>query len=214
LKTNSKHVLQVPETHYRTRSYNTKGRFVSYWHQVDEILSRNPKKILEIGVGNGLVSSFLKSIADLKVTTLDIDPKLRPDKVGSVLAIPFRQGTFDLVACYEVLEHLPFDQFIPALTEMRRVTRQSVVISLPNCSRVYKYFIHVPKIGDFQFLIPRPEFKRPVHTFDGEHYWEISKQGYDVGTIRKAIDEAGFALVKEFRAFELPTHHFFVLSKR
>ena len=50
---------QVEPDHYY-KNYDTKERFCSYWHQIQEILSLNPKNTLEIGIGNGFVSKYLK----------------------------------------------------------------------------------------------------------------------------------------------------------
>lgn len=44
--------------------------------------------------------------------------------------LPFPLGTFDVVLCLEVLEHLPFPQ--QALQELARVGRGFVVLSVPN----------------------------------------------------------------------------------
>jgi len=102
--------LQVDPGHYFNKSYDTKERFISYWHQINEIMELNPKKVLEIGVGNGFVSKYLKE-RGVNVITLDIDERLKPDAVGSVLDIPFSESSFDVVTCYEVLEHLPYENY-------------------------------------------------------------------------------------------------------
>jgi len=86
---------EVDPAHYYEANYNTKGRFCSYWHQIQELVSLKPANILEIGVGNGLVCNYLKQ-RGFKVTTLDIDERLNPDQVGSVLAIPFPEGSLKL----------------------------------------------------------------------------------------------------------------------
>jgi 2-polyprenyl-3-methyl-5-hydroxy-6-metoxy-1,4-benzoquinol methylase len=49
---------------------------------------------------------------------------------GSAYALPFADGSFDLVCCIEVLEHLerPRD----ALAEMSRVAGSGLLLSVPN----------------------------------------------------------------------------------
>lgn len=204
---------QVEPQHYYEVDYDTKGRFCSYWHQIDELVSFKPDNILEIGVGNSLVCNYLKQ-RGFKVTTLDIDERLNPDKVGSVLTIPFSEGSFEVVACYEVLEHLPFEDFSKALKEIYRVSRLHAVLSLPDSTRAYRLDVQIPKIGEFKMLVPFPWLKAPAHRFDGQHFWEIGKAGY---SLRKVIDEirrTGFEIKKTYRVFEMPYHRFFILDKR
>ena len=124
-------VPQVDPGHYQDRSYDTRERFLSYWHQADEVRQRQPSNMLEVGIGNGFLHRYLRS-RGIDVHTLDIDERLGPDTVGSVLDLPFEQGSFDLVCCFETLEHLPWESFEPALRELRRVGRRWVLLSLPD----------------------------------------------------------------------------------
>ena len=126
---------QVGSDHYSNKSYDAKERFISYWHQINEIRQLNPAKMLEVGIGNGFVTSYLRD-KELNVTGLDIAYDLKPDVVGSVLAMPFIAESFDLVACYEVLEHLPYEDFLKALRELARVSQEDVVLSLPDVTTV------------------------------------------------------------------------------
>ncbi len=68
---------QVEKEAYFSREYDTKARFCSYWHQIDEVLKLNPDRILEIGLGNGFVSEYLRS-RDVHLVTIDSDSRLRP----------------------------------------------------------------------------------------------------------------------------------------
>jgi len=45
---------------YFKKDYDSKARFASYWHQIQETLDLAPKKVLEIGKGSGFVSRYLK----------------------------------------------------------------------------------------------------------------------------------------------------------
>ena len=79
--------IQVEPRHYFSRSYDVKERFISYWHQINEVIVTNPSEVLEIGVGNGLVSTYLRE-RGYKLTTLDVDARLKPDVAGNILSIP------------------------------------------------------------------------------------------------------------------------------
>jgi hypothetical protein len=203
---------QVEPCHYYNESYDSKGRFASYWHQINEIITKKPKTVLEVGIGNKLVSNYLR-IRGINVITLDIDPRLRPDVAGSVLSMPFTDNSFEVVACYEVLEHLPYADFPKALSEIHRVTSRYAILSLPDSTRAYRLDIQIPKVGELKRLIQLPRLKPPVHEFDGEHYWEIGKAGYPLWKIIIEIKNAKFKIEKTYRVFEMPYHRFFVLEK-
>lgn len=203
---------QVSRNHYFNKSYDSKERFISYWHQINEIVRLEPDSVLEIGIGSGFVSKYLKE-RDINITTLDFDPNLNPDRVGSVLDIPFEDNSFDIVACYEVLEHLPFEDFNKALAEIYRVSKTYAILSLPDVNRVYHVYGHIPKVGVLKRLIPLPRLKRPIHNFYGEHYWEIGKVGYPLSKIINNIQKSGFKIEETYRVFEHPYHRFFTLKK-
>lgn len=128
--------IQIGAFHYFRIEYNNKGRFISYWHQINKIIKLNPREVLEIGIGKGFVSKYLKE-RRVNVLTLDIDKKLNPDIIGSVLDVPFPDNSFEVIACYELLEHLQYENFYKALSEIFRVYKSYAILSLPDASRVY-----------------------------------------------------------------------------
>lgn len=204
--------IQVPKGHYFNLKYDSKERWVSYWYQINEILSFKPKNILEVGVGNRTVSDHLKKIG-IKVTTCDIDKSLKPDVVASILNLPFKNDSFDVILCAEVLEHLPFRDFQKSLKELQRVCKKAVVITLPHFSLTNLYLglkliPYIPKI-EFSLKVDWP-FK---HKFEGEHYWEIGKKGYSLQKIKNEFEKSGFKVVKSYYPKENPRHQFFVLVK-
>jgi ubiquinone/menaquinone biosynthesis C-methylase UbiE len=193
-------------------AYDKKGRFASYWHQIHEIVSLRPTRILEIGVGNKFVTGYLLP-RGLRIVTFDINKKLFPDVCGSILACPLKSNSFDLVSCCEVLEHLPYNVFSGALEELHRLTTKHVLLSVPDSSSMYRFWIQIPKIGEIQRLIRFP-FKRELpHIYDGHHYWHIGRQGYSLDRIRRDMDASGFEILKTYRVFEF-YHRFFVLRKK
>ena len=205
--------LPAGPDHYFDKSYDEKEYFISYWHQIYEVINLNPKKVLEIGIGNGFVSDYLKKRA-VDVTTLDIDKRLNPDLVGNILNLPFKDSSFCVVVCYEVLEHLPYENFLKILSEIFRVSKSYVILSLPDTERAYRFIVHIPRIGEIKKLITLPKSRKPIHEFDGRHYWEIGKAGYPLARIINDIKEENFEVEKTYRVFEHPYHRFFILKKR
>jgi methyltransferase family protein len=124
---------QVPHAHYWSRAYNTKERLCSFWHQADEVLNLGGGRVAEIGPGSGLVTDWLRR-AGCEVVTVDHDPELAPDVVASVTALPLTDDEVDIALAGQVLEHLPWGDACKALSEMGRVARVGVVVSLPDAS--------------------------------------------------------------------------------
>jgi len=75
-------------SHYDFDKYMQMPRWCSYWHQIRIIQSLQPKTLLEVGVGNGLLRAICTHYG-IEVRTIDIDPELKPDVVASVQKIPF-----------------------------------------------------------------------------------------------------------------------------
>lgn len=204
--------LKMGREHYFRESYDTKERFISYWHQINETIKLKPNKVLEVGIGNGFVSRYLRE-KGIDVTTLDIVRELKPGVAGSVLSMPFVNKSFNVVTCYEVLEHLPYVDFTKALKEIRRVSREYVILSLPDHTAVYRFNIELPRIKPIKKLIPHP-FPRPTHhEFDGVHHWIIGKTNYPLKRIELDIKRTGFKIIKSYRVFEFYGHRFFLLEK-
>lgn len=201
---------KLPKSKYVSRSYDTKSRFVSYWRQIKEVTDLNPQNILEVGLGNGTTSHYLKNIG-IEVTTADINRGLNPDVICSVIKLPFEQNSFDVVLCAEVLEHISYEEFPKALGEIYRVARKAVILSLPHWGVSFYIGFKIP-------FLPKKEIFAKIsiprkHVFDGEHYWEIGKSGFPLRKVRKDIQDQGFQITKEINLFEDPAHRFFILKK-
>ncbi|WP_234264213.1 class I SAM-dependent methyltransferase [Hydrogenophaga sp. NFH-34] len=190
----------------------TKGRWASVWHQLDEVSKQHPESVLEIGPGPGIFKITAATFG-LNVKTLDIDPALKPDYIGSADEIPLPDNSFDAVCAFQVLEHLPFDISMKAFQEMIRVARNSVIISLPQAGQCWPNTIAIPYIREIRFLIKNPFRKSKKHVFDGEHHWEIGKQGYELSRILDAIQlhAPSYSKITTYRVHENPYHRFFVL---
>lgn len=94
------------------------------------------KKILDVGCSSGSYVRFFAS-RGCSIFGLDLRParewsSLSPSRflVADVRHLPFRDGEFDTVLAFEVLEHVPeIDQ---ALDEIFRVTRHNLILSVPD----------------------------------------------------------------------------------
>lgn len=205
---------QVDSSHYAFADYMDKKRWISTWHQVYEVLRVEPAKVLEIGPGLGLFKS-VATIYGVHVETFDIDPDLKPDHLGSVFEMPFEDGEFDAVCAVQMLEHLEFEQALLAVSEMARVSAKALIISLPEATKRYPIQVTVPRLGLKNWHVPYPHLKPIPNSFDGQHYWEIGKDGFSVRRIVAAFAiSAGMVLDREFLVPENPRHRFLIYKRK
>jgi len=194
---------------YSFKKYVYLERWISYWHQIDEVLELKPKTVLEVGVGNKIVFDRLQR-EGVEIQTLDIDKELNPDFAGSVENMPLEDNSFDVILCAEVLEHLPFKNFEKALLELKRVSKKYLVLSLPHFGPPLKISFKIPFIKEIKIAFKIPY--HPKHKSGGVHYWEIGKKGCSPKKIRNIIKKY-FKIRKEFIPFESQYHHFYILEK-
>lgn len=118
---------------------------IARFHQriVARVRSLQPETMLDAGCGEGFVAEeLLAAMPGLALTGIDSSAEAArvagsrlPQasfRAGDVLALPFPDGAFDVVGCFEVLEHLPGDLPDRALAEYARVARRGVVLSVPH----------------------------------------------------------------------------------
>ena len=88
------------------------------------------ERILDLGTGTGHYSAFLGSLGH-SVVAMDVSDTSEHEQIRPIIfdghTIPFEDDTFDLVLCMFVLHHLGHQDEL--LTEMRRVTRRSVIVA-------------------------------------------------------------------------------------
>ncbi|MDP3764363.1 MAG: class I SAM-dependent methyltransferase [bacterium] len=211
---------QKNKAHYFKSKYNSLERFISYFYQIDLVSSlvedKAKSKILEVGVGSGMASNYLKT-AGFSVVTCDLDKSLNPDYVADIRQLPFGDGSFSVVTAFEVLEHIPFEELDRVLTEINRVSSKYVVISLPYRSTGFEFVFKFPGIRTlfkrnflgFLFRIP---LKFGGFKTSGQHYWEIDGYNYRLGKVMKILKN-NFKSVKKVRPVLDNFRLFFILEK-
>jgi len=208
------HIPQVQASHYR-HVYSTKERFASFWHQIDEVMAFNPHTVLEVGIGSGFTSAGLRR-EEIYHIGMDIDSALNPNLLGSVLSIPLAANAVDAVLCCQVLEHLPFCEFQRAISELWRIAKSGMVISLPDRDPYLRVSVRGPKklAIDLFTRIPRPPFMSLSKDILGsEHCWEIGCDGVRLQNVLDAISTVTKCTAKTYRVLENPYHRFFIVRK-
>jgi SAM-dependent methyltransferase len=93
-------------------------------------------RVLDAGCGEGvLVDEFSD-----RVRIEGIDPNYRSARVtqGSLIALPYADGTFERALCLDVLEHLTFEDQARALAELHRVLAAGgeLLVTVPNLAHL------------------------------------------------------------------------------
>jgi ubiquinone/menaquinone biosynthesis C-methylase UbiE len=97
--------------------------------------------VLDVGAGQGQVLRWLKSRQDdlkccgLEISQIAIKKSMAapgsPSMVqGMAQSIPFADSLFDLVVCTDVLEHIPHEDSMKVIKELRRVSRQYLLLDV------------------------------------------------------------------------------------
>ena len=210
---------------YAEPDYLSFGRWVSYFNQVNETLKLKThiKRVLEIGAG-GMITYDLLKRHGLNIIAVDINSELSPDILADLRYLPFENECFDLILCFEVLEHVPYNDLIKCLKGFYRITRKFCILSLPTFGFEFVLtikFPKLPKVPAFQpfgknmtlsaIVSPPIHAKRMPMPF---HQWEIGRKGFPLRRIKEDIKASGFNIIKNFNAPENPYFTFFVLSKK
>ncbi len=145
-------------------------------------VTKNKKRILDVGCGNGYLLQKLREFdRNLELYGVDFSPKLVENarkrllngaiiKQNSAYNIPYSDKFFDIVVMTEVIEHLREPS--RGLKEAYRVLKDDgyFIVTFPNAtaySPIYKFFERMPKfLKDTQIL--RSIFlpaEHPLNTF-------------------------------------------------
>jgi SAM-dependent methyltransferase len=140
-------------------------------------------RVLDAGCGEGvLVDEFAHALA-----IEGLDPNYSSDRVrtGSLLALPYADGSFDRAMCLDVLEHLQYDEQPRALAELFRVLRPSgeLLVSVPNLAHLQSR-LHFLLSG--RLIRTASEYKHPGDRPVAE-YLRLARAAGFVVTSRRGI---------------------------
>ena len=213
----------ILKDHYFDRKYLKRERMYSFVEQI-EVLKKyvfESDSLLEVGLGNGFVTGFLRDyLGYQQIKTVDVNATLGPDIVDDIInPTVLKSNSFDVVSCFEVLEHMPFEQSCKAVENMAGMAGKYVLISVPDM----RYFIS----GRFtifgsgplflQKLISTRRFRKADKKFGADHHWEIGYEDkesavrYSASFVRKNLFK-GLNVIADYRDISVPWHHYYVIK--
>ena len=101
---------------------------------------------------------------------------------SDIASIPAEDKSFDCVTCLQVIEHVPDNMYDSALSELARISRKYLIVSIPFNENLEKGFTKCPKCYS--------EFNSDLHF-----------RTFNLETVEYLFDSYGFKLAKSINVF-------------
>ena len=139
------------ETYFEDGVPTGKSGYCGYYnHPLFEAIAKQlhayfkPKKALDVGCAKGFIVSSLVALGvdaygiDLSEYAVTHSPEEIRErlKCGSATEMPFKDKEFDLVATFDMMEHLKEAQYRKVIKEMGRVSSKNIIFSITTMDSV------------------------------------------------------------------------------
>jgi hypothetical protein len=170
---------------------------------------------------------------DYTVKTADIKSRTNPDYLGDFRGINIPEK-FDLVAAFEMLQHLPYGDLPQTLVKLAELSDKYVLISVPSRVHRFELTLEIPpmlaprRLGlrwlrgrhSISTTWERPRGKdRSKRDWEGRedywnpHYWEIGRKSFPRSRFLADIESSGLRILWH-KYNPLHTHHLFILAEK
>ena len=188
--------------------------------------------ILEVGPGSGFFAFIAKNLG-YSIKTVDIKARTNPDYLGDFREVDISER-FDLVAAFEMLQHLPYSDLPSTLKKLAALSNRYVLISVPT--RIHSIGLSIEIPG---FFAPRRlglGWLRGSHTLSikwewprandpterewtgrddywNPHYWEVGRKSFPQSRVLSDIESTGLKILwaRHNPRFH---HHLFILTEK
>ncbi len=122
-----------------------------------DIIPPDVRTIIDVGCGDGTITNVLAerySTAGIDTSReglKNLSKKAQP-VFGSADCLPFKSNCVDLSLSSELLEHLPEEVFLGAISEMKRISRKHILITVPNNEHLRRRYAKCMACG-FEFHV-------------------------------------------------------------
>ncbi len=176
-----------------------------YFFILKELGRFEPKRVLEIGPGEGTIKRVFEPYAEV-YETMDMNPKLNPTYTTDILVrVSAAKEKFDAVVAADILEHIQFEELEKAFTNIRFYLKDDgrALITIPH--RASNFLLMTPTQIPRAFRVPtgflspgafyRRFIKRKIW-IDPDHQWEIGDGKHKIKDVENIIKKAGFEIEK------------------
>ena len=100
-----------------------------------KLVPRDIESIMDVGCGDGRLINILagkfKTTVGVEISESLLTKVQTRTICCSCSDIPVEDSSFDLVMCNEVLEHLPSDLYAETISELQRISRRYILVTVP-----------------------------------------------------------------------------------
>jgi len=211
---------QLPSTYYDFGSYVDRARWLTYYEQIRLMLKSNPSRVLEVGVGPGVVKAVLASHG-CTVVTVDFNEALKPDVVADLRALPSNvtSEAWDWVLVSRVLHHIPSDRVADTLARVALLDYKHALVSVPREDLSLQVSLRRTAGASRQFRVSggsrlKRMLRRRVIKSKPSGLWMLDGQGGPSRSSFRGVLEQHFKVNDEFILDDDPAHVFYVLQPR
>jgi SAM-dependent methyltransferase len=138
--------------------------------------------VLEVGCGDGLIINSVTApdTMGVDISRAGLSSVQGPSLLCSLEELPFEDGRYDLVIASEVLEHLPEEIYQRSLSEIARVARAHILLSVPHREYLKANITRCPSCGREYHRNLHERSYRPrdlVHLFGGFEMVSLNRIG-------------------------------------
>lgn len=136
-----------------------------------ELIPSTVTSLVDIGCGNGVFLSYLtENMPQIDLMGVDrSETALKFVSTKKTLAdindLPFADLSFDCVSCLEVIEHLPVQIYWESLSELARIAKDYIIVSVPYnekleeshnqcpaCKSIFNFELHLRSFNEEAIL--------------------------------------------------------------
>jgi SAM-dependent methyltransferase len=170
-----------------------------------ELVPSTVKSLVDIGCGNGVFLNYLEKknphLDLMGVDRSEMALKFVNSKkeLAEIHDLPFSDHSYDCVSCLEVIEHLPLPIYRKSLSELARISKKYIIVSVPYNEKLEESHNQCPACKSIF------NFELHLRSFDEQNMTELFDDlGFKCVILKKLNPTQSFKGHYVFRKFFYP----------